>query len=60
MTDDELTEGPELDETPTPPPVPAAEAVPTMTDVPCTNCGAFMLSDGFCPRCYPRVIAPGP
>lgn len=35
---------------------------PTVTDKPCPNygCGVMLLSDGVCPRCNPREIAPGP
>lgn len=41
---------------------PRPVAVPTVTSTRCPNtpCQVFLLSDGQCPRCNPRTVAPGP
>jgi len=40
---------------------PAPARIPQSTSDLCPNCKVtFMLDDGICPACNPRVIAPGP
>jgi len=39
----------------------APEHIPQSTSNLCQNCRVtFMLDDGICPACNPRIIAPGP